>query len=140
MKTNQLLLTLTAALLSACAADPDNRTQTRAGSEPSRAQRHRESADRDREEGDRPPRIGMTKDQVLNQYGRPVNVSSSARRGEVWSYVFNNMDGRDFIPYYGAFHAAFKQRHSGSITFDASGRVSDFQWNESNPAGGTIWR
>ena len=128
------LIPVIALLIAGCAAQPEpERHQSRAAS-------YHEKAARDHEEGDRPPRIGMTKDQVLNQYGRPVNVSSSSRRGEVWSYVFNNMDGRDFIPYYGAFHAAFKQRHSGSITFDASGRVSDFQWNESNPAGGTVWR
>ena len=128
------LLPVIALLIAGCAAGPEPERQQ------SRAASYHAAKARDREEGDRPPRIGMTKDQVLNQYGRPVNVSSSARRGEVWFYMFNNMDGRDFIPYYGAFHAAFKKRHSGSITFDASGRVSDYQWNETNPAGGTVWR
>ena len=135
-----LLLTLAAALLTACAAEPDSRTRTRAGSEPSRAQRHRESAARDQEEGSRPPRIGMTKDQVINMYGEPTSVSSSGSRGEVWSYVFNNFDGRSFIPYYGAFHEAFKRRNSGTVIFDASGRVKDFNWNETNPRGATIFR
>lgn len=136
-----LLLALTAALLTACAAEPDSRTRTRAAaSEPSRAQRHRESAARDQEEGSRPPRIGMTKDQVINMYGEPTNVSSSSRGGETWFYVFNNFDGRAFIPYYGAFHEAFKRRRSGTVIFDGGGRVKDFNWNETNPSGASIWR
>ena len=136
-----LLLALTAALLTACAAEPENRTRTRAaGSEPSRAQRHRESTARDQEEGSRPPRIGMTKDQVINMYGEPTNVTSSGSRGEVWCYVFNNFDGRSFIPYYGEFHEAFKRRHSGTVIFGSNGRVKDFNWNESNPRGATIFR
>ena len=82
----------------------------------------------------------MTRDELLNQYGQPVNVTTSSRGGEVWVYLFNNLDGRDFIPYYGAFHQATKRRRSGTITINPSGRVSDFQWNESNPMGGTIFR
>jgi len=82
----------------------------------------------------------MTKAQVRARYGTPVNISSSSSQGETWTYVFNNFDGRDFIPYYGPFHQALKQRHSGVIHFSAAGRVSEFNWNESNPIGGTIWR
>jgi outer membrane protein assembly factor BamE (lipoprotein component of BamABCDE complex) len=84
--------------------------------------------------------MGMTKEQVLNQYGEPYNVNSSGRGGEVWNYVFNNFDKRAFIPYYGAFHEARKRRRSGMITFNSSGRVSDYQWNESNPRGASVFR
>lgn len=126
-------------LLGACAENEASGGRTGSRREPSRAERHRESAARNQEEGSRPPRIGMTKDQVINMYGEPTNVSSSSR-GETWFYVFNNFDGRAFIPYYGAVHEALKRRHSGSITFDGSGRVKDFEWNESNPRGATIWR
>ena len=136
-----LLLALTTALLTACASEPDSRTRTRAAaSEPSRAQQHRESAADDQEEGSRPPRIGMTKDQVINMYGEPTNVSSSGSRGEVWHYVFNNFDGRAFIPIYGGYHQAFKRRNSGTIMFGRDGRVQDFNWNETNPRGASIWR
>ncbi|MEQ1936397.1 MAG: outer membrane protein assembly factor BamE, partial [Fimbriimonadaceae bacterium] len=84
---------------------------------------------------------GMTKAQVRARYGTPVNISSSSSsRGEVWTYMFNNFDGRIFIPYYGLAHHALRQRHSGVIQFNAAGRVSEFQWNESNPVGATIFR
>ena len=73
-------------------------------------------------------------------YGQPVSVSSSGSRGETWTYVFNNFDARSFIPYYGEWHDARKRRHSGAIFFDANGRVKDFNWNESNPVGATIFR
>ena len=82
----------------------------------------------------------MTKSQVINAYGEPVNISSSARGGETWHYVFNNLSGRDFIPVYGGWHSAFKRRNSGTISFSPAGRVNDFSWNESNPRGATIFR
>ena len=81
----------------------------------------------------------MTKAQVRAKYGTPVSVSSSTR-GETWAYVFNNWDGRSLIPYYGAFHSAFKQRHNGVIHFDGNGRVRDYNWNETNPVGASVWR
>ena len=49
-------------------------------------------------------------------------------------YVFNNLDGGDFIPFYGGIHAAMKKRHGGSIIFGGDGRVKDFNWNETDPA------
>jgi len=110
-----------------------------AAPQPSRAQHHRESVARSEEEGSRPPRIGMTKDQVLNMYGEPTNISTSTR-GEIWAYVFNNFDGRSFIPYYGPIHQAYKRRNSGTVIFDGSGRVRDFNWNHTNPKAATIWR
>jgi len=119
--------------LASCATDAPDRH------EPSRAQSHRESVAEDEEEGSRPPRIGMSKDQVLNRYGEPTNISTSTR-GEVWFYVFNNFDGRSLIPYYGQIHQGLKRRNSGTVFFDGNGRVRDFNWNQTNPKGATIWR
>ena len=84
------------------------------------------------EDKTRPPRLGMTKEQVRARYGRPVNVSTSSR-GESWSYVINGFDGTAFIPFYGGVHDALRKRHGGVIFFDGNGRVKDFNWNESDP-------
>ena len=84
------------------------------------------------EDRSRPPRRGMTKEQVRAQYGRPVNVSTSSR-GESWSYVIGGFDGTAFIPFYGPVHDAVRQRHGGIIFFDQNGRVKDYSWNETNP-------
>ena len=84
------------------------------------------------EDRTRPPRLGMTKEQVRARYGRPVNVSSSSR-GESWSYVIDGFDGTAFIPFYGPVHDAVRKRHGGVIFFDANGRVKDFTWNEADP-------
>ena len=92
-----------------------------------------------KDDGSRLPSVGMTKEQVRARYGRPTNISSSAH-GEVWMYVFNNLDGGDFIPFYGGIHAAMKKRHGGSIIFGGDGRVKDFNWNETDPGGATIFR
>jgi outer membrane protein assembly factor BamE (lipoprotein component of BamABCDE complex) len=81
----------------------------------------------------------MTKDEVLNRYGEPTNMNTSSR-GETWFYVFNNFDARSLIPYYGQYHEATKRRHSGTVIFGADGRVKDFNWNETNPKGATIFR
>lgn len=133
MKPQELALFAAAILCAGCADDPP------ATNHKTRAAHYHEASTGDREEGDIPPNMGMTKDQVLERYGQPVDVSTS-RRGEIWSYVFNNFDARSFIPYYGGWHEAFKRRHSGSITFDSRGRVIDYQWHEVNPRGETIWR
>ena len=85
-----------------------------------------------KEDGSRPPRMGMTKEEVRARYGRPMNVSMSSR-GETWSYLFNAIEGQDFIPFYGAVHNAVRKRHGGAIIFGADGRVKDYTWNVSDP-------
>jgi hypothetical protein len=80
----------------------------------------------------------ITENQSSMMFGEPVGVRGSLSR--VWIYLLNNLDARSFIPYYGEFHQANKRRHSGTIFFDANGRVKDFNWNESNPRGATIFR
>lgn len=118
-------------LLMSCASDKRNHSSPAVAE-----QRDREVEEDD---GSTPPRIGMTREQVRAKYGQPVNVSVSSR-GEVWSYVFNNFDGRAFIPYYGGFHQAMKKRNSSVIFFGQNGRVRDFTWNETNPRGASVWR
>ncbi len=81
----------------------------------------------------------MTREQVKAKYGRPVSVSINSN-GEVWSYAFNNFDGRAFIPYYGAWVQGTKKRNSSVIFFDHNGRVRDFTWNEVDPMGASVWR
>lgn len=81
----------------------------------------------------------MTREEVHAKYGRPVNVSVNSH-GEVWNYTFNNFDGTVLIPYYGAIHQGMKKRNSSTIFFGANGRVRDFNWNQTDPVGGSIWR
>lgn len=124
-------------MLSACSSTSSSTAETTQTSPAETAPAPEEEAAP--EEGSSPPKIGMTREQVRARYGRPVNVSTNSR-GEVWTYVFNNFDGRAFIPYYGAFVQATKQRYSGVIHFDSAGRVRDYNWNQSNPLGASIWR
>ena len=122
-----LTLLATACLLTACetGSSAPARKPTPAKSKPA-------PQDEDRT---RPPRRGMTKEQVRAQYGRPVNVSTSSR-GESWSYVIGGIDGTSFIPFYGPVHNAVRKRQSGVIFFDGNGRVKDYSWNETNPGAG----
>ena len=138
--STNLLLIIPAIFFTACASDKRaEREPARGERESTRAEEHRKSSADDQEEGSKPPRIGMTKDEVMNRYGEPTNVSTSSH-GETWAYVFNNLSGRSFIPIYGNIYEATKRRHSGTVIFDDNGRVKDFHWNESNPKGATIWR
>lgn len=139
MKTKMVVLSAAVLFLAGCSstetASGESGSENAGGGE----QAAQEEAAEEQEAGATPPSIGMTKAQVRAKYGTPVNIAVTGR-GEVWSYVFNNWDSRSLIPYYGAVHNALKQRHSGVVHFDASGRVRDFTWNQSNPVGGTVWR
>ena len=125
MKPNILLATIaTATLLTAC--DP-GATSPAPKPAPAKSKPAPQNEDKTR-----PPRLGMTKEQVRARYGRPVSVSTSSR-GEAWSYVINGFDGTAFIPFYGGVHDALRKRQGGVIFFDGNGRVKDFNWNESDP-------
>ena len=126
------IVCLTGLFLASCADDSTG------GSRPSGTDHLRQASGEDRERGDTPPRMGMTKDQVLQLYGEPMNITTS-RHGETWSYAFNDFDPQSLIPVYGGWHQVFKKRHSGSVTFNGSGRVIDYQWSQSNLRAGTIY-
>ena len=119
-----LAIIAAASLLAACET-----SSTSPGPKPAPAKAKPAPQNEDRT---RPPRLGMSKEQVRARYGRPVNVSSSSR-GESWSYVIDGFDGTAFIPFYGPVHNAVRKRHGGVIFFDANGRVKDFTWNEADP-------
>ena len=71
--------------------------------------------------------MGMSKGQVRSLYGEPKFTSSSPR-GEVWNYTFEGW--KHFVPYY---NLAAKTK-TGTVTFNASGRVVDYQWGQSRSA------
>jgi outer membrane protein assembly factor BamE (lipoprotein component of BamABCDE complex) len=74
-----------------------------------------------------PPRMGMSREQVRHLYGEP-KYTNQTPRGETWVYTF---EGWKFaIPYYGL---AAKSKN-GVVTFNAQGRVCDYQWGKSRSA------
>ena len=75
----------------------------------------------------KPPKIGMTREQVRARYGEPKFTHTSPR-GEIWNYTFDMWKMR--IPYY---NMAAKMK-TGTVTFNESGRVSDYQWGQSRSA------
>ena len=74
-----------------------------------------------------PPRLGMSRQEVQRLYGEPKFVSQSPR-GEIWSYTFDAW--KFHIPYY---NLAAKAK-TGTVIFDASGRVKDYHWGQSRSA------
>jgi len=72
MKLNPILAAIaTASLLTAC---DSGSTSPAAKPAPAKSKPIPQNEDKTR-----PPRLGMTKEQVRARYGRPVNVSSSSR-------------------------------------------------------------
>lgn len=94
---------------------------------------HKRDLDDDRE---RPPRMGMTKAEVLDRYGDPFIVRADDQGREEWRYVFRNFDPMSLIPFYGPIHESLRTRRRGVIVFGPGGRVVDFHWNVFDPVGG----
>ena len=71
-----------------------------------------------------PPHDGMTRGEVLAQYGQPraINVSD---RGEVWTYLLNGGEivGKSFIPFYPPVRPRF-----GTVIFGPDERVREYHW------------
>lgn len=74
-----------------------------------------------------PPKLGMSREQVHSLYGEP-KFRSASPRGEVWNYSFEGW--KFMVPYY---NMAAKIK-TGTVTFNASGRVVDYQWGQSRSA------
>jgi outer membrane protein assembly factor BamE (lipoprotein component of BamABCDE complex) len=66
----------------------------------------------------------MSRQQVHSLYGEP-KFRSQSPKGEVWNYTFEGW--KHFVPYY---NMAAKIK-TGTVTFDASGKVTDYQWGQS---------
>jgi hypothetical protein len=62
------------------------------------------------------PAIGQTKDEIMALYGKPDSVSISSD-GEVWSYHVNR--GAQFIPYNFGYRPKFR-----TVTFNKEGKVA----------------
>ncbi len=77
-------------------------------------------------EAERPPFIGMTKEQALARYGEPKKHTIT-EEGEQWVYILNmgEVIGKAFIPF------NFKPTvpRTGVITFGPNGRVKKFNWD-----------
>lgn len=62
------------------------------------------------------PALGQTKDEIMALYGKPDNVSISSD-GEVWSYHVNR--GAQFIPYNFGYRPKYRV-----VTFNKEGKVA----------------
>jgi len=77
-------------------------------------------------EAEKPPFVGMTKDQALARYGRPKKRTVT-EEGEQWVYVLNmgEIIGKAFIPF------NFKPTlpRTGVLIFGPDGTVKKFTWD-----------
>lgn len=77
-------------------------------------------------EAEKPPFVGMTKDQALARYGKPKKHTVSDE-GEQWVYILNTGEiiGKAFIPF------NFKPTvpRTGVLIFGANGKVKKFTWD-----------
>jgi hypothetical protein len=87
---------------------------------------HKPSKQKQVDENDKPPFIGMTKAQALARYGKPKQKTSTDE-GEQWTYVLNfgEFVGKHMIPF---FFSTQGLRY-GVLIFGADGRVKKFRWD-----------
>jgi outer membrane protein assembly factor BamE (lipoprotein component of BamABCDE complex) len=108
-RTSLALVSLCACLV-ACA--PDQQTATRTPG-------HSAAVHKNKEAQFIQPRVGMTKDQVLNAYGKPDSILHTSK-GEIWRYWFNR----------GATIWLGSRPRLASLLFNEKGTVKEYLWNE----------
>ena len=71
-----------------------------------------------------PPHVGMTREQVIAQYGRPRGINLT-ERGQAWHYVLNagEIAAKSLIPFYIPPRPRF-----GTVIFGPNGRVTEYHW------------
>lgn len=78
------------------------------------------------DEYEKPPFVGMTKAQALARYGEPKQHTLTDK-GEQWVYLLNygEVIGKAFIPF------NFKPTpiRTGVLTFGPNGKVKEFRWD-----------
>jgi len=80
-----------------------------------------------------PPRVGMTKSQVLANYGKPTSIHSTAST-ETWSYSFNQTKTPSWEPFSHGWEQILTPSRSGSIDFNTRGTVTNYYFGENKPA------
>ncbi len=115
MKTTLILAALAACLTSCVTTTP-----------PSPPARPAPVGDISNEEAEKPPFIGMSKEQALARYGEPKKHTVS-EEGENWIYILNFGEalGKAFIP----FNFKPTMIRTGTLIFGPDGRVKKFVWD-----------
>ena len=80
------------------------------------------------DESDRPPYVGMAKEEAIQRYGHPKSIVLTDM-GERWTYFLNEGEvaGKSLIPFYIPPRPRF-----GFLFFGPNGRVREFHWDEVN--------
>jgi outer membrane protein assembly factor BamE (lipoprotein component of BamABCDE complex) len=99
------LLISCSVLISGCATD---------------VERDAKAAQKEQQEKD--PEVGMTKQQVLSRYGKPDNILTS-NEGEVWVYNLNK--GEAYIPFNYGYRPKLR-----TLTFDQDGKVARWSYSK----------
>lgn len=134
MKNNHCLIAATCLLFSSCATKPPAPPPTSeqaAEMERQRREYERDGREYQRESRERfivPPRMGMTREQVRAEYGRPLSVSITPR-AEVWTYSFNATDARPSSP----FHDTSTGVRCTIVFHPGTGKISTYTWAAANP-------
>jgi hypothetical protein len=111
MKRTWILITLVAGLGLVGCATSDNGDQPKAASE-KKAEKAPE----------KPPEKGMTKEQILQMYGKTDNVTVGSD-GETWTYHLNM--GEAFIPFNFGYRPKLR-----IINFDKEGKVASWSYSK----------
>jgi hypothetical protein len=107
MKNQIILVVACVVLAGGCATDNNGGTNGQASQQ---------------KQSDKKPEIGMTKQQILEMYGKTDNIQASSE-GETWIYNMNMGDA--FIPFNFGYRPKIR-----IVTFDKEGKV--IRWNYNN--------